>query len=193
MTTPHPRVGVASIIVNVENKILLGKRKGSHGAGMSTTTQQCGLDRHTPWLTEAGTWQLPGGHLDFKEDPSTCAARETLEECDLEVKSIKIVGVTNDVFEKENKHYITLFIWCEMKDPQAEAKVRYHIDSCPWKKERDIRLYWHTRNTGSRRLTLDRLWNQTSAMAGIGNPGQNWRRWRGTHNAKTWCSSLSTS
>jgi hypothetical protein len=31
--------------------------------------------------------------------------------------------VTNDVFESDKKHYITLFAWCEATDPTAEPQV----------------------------------------------------------------------
>ena len=41
----HPRVGIAAI-VKKDNKVLLGKRKGSHGSG---------------------AWNFPGGHLEFFE------------------------------------------------------------------------------------------------------------------------------
>lgn len=33
--TPNPRVGIAAMIVDAQDKILIGKRKGSHGAGES--------------------------------------------------------------------------------------------------------------------------------------------------------------
>ena len=53
------------------------------------------------------------------------AAREVLEETDLHVKGVKICAVTNDVFTKEGKHYITLFAWCEMEDKTAVPKVLF--------------------------------------------------------------------
>ena len=83
-----PKVGVGVIILK-NNKVLLGKRKNSHGEG---------------------TWQFPGGHLEFNEEFEDCAKREVFEETNLKIKDISFVTVTNDFFEKENKHYITVFM-----------------------------------------------------------------------------------
>ena len=86
---PKVRVGVA-IIITKAHKVLLIKRKGTRGKG---------------------TWSTPGGHLDFGETPEGCAAREAKEEVGLDVIDIQFRAVTNDVFEVEGKHYIT--IWME--------------------------------------------------------------------------------
>lgn len=56
-----------------------------------------------------------------------CAEREVLEETGLKVRGVKIVSVTNDVFEDAGKHYITLFVRCEMVDQAAEPQVRRDI------------------------------------------------------------------
>jgi 8-oxo-dGTP diphosphatase len=93
-----PQVGTAIIIVK-EDKVLLMKRKGPHGAG---------------------TWSPPGGHLDFGESLEACAAREAREEVGVEVVDIRFRAVTNDIFEDEGKHYIT--IWLEGK-PTAEPFI----------------------------------------------------------------------
>ncbi|KAJ5643188.1 uncharacterized protein N7484_005695 [Penicillium longicatenatum] len=84
-----PRVGVGVFVVNTEGKFIIGKRKGSHGAG---------------------TWALPGGHLEFGESFEDCAAREILEETGLEVLKLEFLTATNDVMEAEGKHYITIFM-----------------------------------------------------------------------------------
>ncbi|KAK5631708.1 hypothetical protein RRF57_007422 [Xylaria bambusicola] len=52
-----------------------------------------------------------------------CAERETLEETGLRVKGVKVVAVTNDVFDATSKHYITMFIQCTMEDAEAQPKV----------------------------------------------------------------------
>ncbi|PQJ46449.1 ADP-ribose pyrophosphatase [Vibrio campbellii] len=82
------RVGVATIIL-LEGAILLGERVGSHGAN---------------------TWATPGGHLELGESIEDCAKREVLEETGLIVDSIEKFTFTNDIFEKEGKHYVTLFV-----------------------------------------------------------------------------------
>lgn len=52
-----------------------------------------------------------------------CAERETLEETGLRVKGVKVVAVTNDVFDAESKHYITIFVQCVMEDSEAKPQV----------------------------------------------------------------------
>ena len=89
----RPQVGV-SVIVLRDGKVLVGKRKGSHGAQ---------------------TWSFPGGHLEFGEDPVVCVAREALEETGLRLRNIRPAPYTNDVFSNEGKHYITLFFVAEAR------------------------------------------------------------------------------
>jgi len=83
-----PQVGVGVLVIE-HGRILLGKRKGSHGVG---------------------TWSAPGGHLEFGESVEDCARREVLEETNLILKNLRLGPFTNNVFESENKHYVTLFI-----------------------------------------------------------------------------------
>jgi 8-oxo-dGTP diphosphatase len=83
----RPEVGVGVLIMR-DGAVLLGLRRGSHGAG---------------------TWSPPGGHLEWREDPIDCVRREAREETGLEVGPCEFVGVTNDIFEAEDRHYVTLF------------------------------------------------------------------------------------
>lgn len=82
------RVGVSVIIRNSKGQILLGKRKGSHGAGK---------------------WAPPGGHLEFGEIPLECAIREIKEETGMNLFNVKQIITTNDIFKAEDKHYVTIF------------------------------------------------------------------------------------
>lgn len=91
---PEVRVGVA-VLIECDGKILFGLRKGSHGAG---------------------TWSLPGGHLDFGEEPETTAIRECKEETGLivgKVKRYRKCQWVNTHFPKDNKQYITLYFTAE--------------------------------------------------------------------------------
>lgn len=88
MSAAAPRVGVG-VIVWRNGRVLIGQRIGSHGAG---------------------TWALPGGHLEFGESVEGCARREVLEETGLELGALSAAPYTSDVFADEAKHYITLFV-----------------------------------------------------------------------------------
>jgi 8-oxo-dGTP diphosphatase len=83
-----PRVGVG-VLVWRDGRVLLGERLGAHGAG---------------------TWALPGGHLEFGESVPDCARREVREETGLEVELLGLGPYTNDVFVAEQRHYVTLFV-----------------------------------------------------------------------------------
>ena len=96
--TKAVRGGVAVIILR-NNRILLGERIGSHGAN---------------------TWATPGGHLELGESIEQCAAREVLEETGLTLTAIKKFQFTNDIFEQEAKHYITLFVIASCHDNEAQ-------------------------------------------------------------------------
>jgi 8-oxo-dGTP diphosphatase len=85
----RPGIGIL-VILKAENCILLGKRKGSHGHG---------------------EWSFPGGHLEMGETPIDCGKRELFEETGIDISNLHPldIGYTNDIFYKDNKHYITLY------------------------------------------------------------------------------------
>lgn len=51
-----------------------------------------------------------GGHLEKYESWEQCAIREAKEETNLNISNLKFVYLTNDIFEKEERHYITIFM-----------------------------------------------------------------------------------
>jgi len=100
-------VGIGVILCR-NNKILLGKRLGAHGAG---------------------TWALPGGHLDPGESIAQCAIREVQEETALQVQTVSHAGFTDDYFVAESRHYITLFVEASETDFAGEP-VNCEPDKC---------------------------------------------------------------
>jgi 8-oxo-dGTP diphosphatase len=94
-----PKVGVAAIVIR-DGKVLMHQRKNAHGDG---------------------TWSFPGGHLEFGESWEDCAKREALEEAGIKLTNVRFGTVTNDIFEKEGKHYITLFMLADLES--GEPKV----------------------------------------------------------------------
>ncbi len=85
-------VGIGVYILNEKNELMIGLRKSKHGNG---------------------TWSPPGGKLDFFESFEACAIRETKEECNLDLKKedLQILGVTNDIHENEEKHFVTIHLF----------------------------------------------------------------------------------
>lgn len=96
----RPKVGLGVYILNQEGQILLTKRQGSHGAGK---------------------WCAPGGHLEFGQSFLECAAMEAKEEVNIDVTSVRFLTATNDIYEGESKHYVT--IHCLATGWSGEAKI----------------------------------------------------------------------
>ena len=84
----RPIVGLAVLIINENNEVLLGLRNSDLGKN---------------------TWGLPGGKLDMFESFETCISREVKEETDLDISNLVFICVTNDPMEDIGKHYVTLF------------------------------------------------------------------------------------
>jgi 8-oxo-dGTP diphosphatase len=94
-----PQVGVGVIVIR-GGKVLLGLRRGSHGAG---------------------TWALPGGHLEWGETVENCARREVKEETGLDLGLVGQGPYTSDVMATEGKHYVTCFV--EAAALPGEARI----------------------------------------------------------------------
>ncbi len=79
----HIITGIGVIILK-EDRVLLGQREGSHGAG---------------------TWAFPGGKQKFGESRVECALRETDEKTGLIIELISEypVGSTEDFFNEEKR------------------------------------------------------------------------------------------
>lgn len=98
-------VGVAVIICR-DGKVLVGRRKGSHGEG---------------------TWAVPGGSLEFGETVEECARREVLEETGLRLGEVmQCEMATNDIFATEGKHFVTLWVLAKLEDGQSPVDLEPH-------------------------------------------------------------------
>jgi 8-oxo-dGTP diphosphatase len=105
----RPVTGVGVCLIK-DGKVLLGKRINTHGNG---------------------NWSFPGGHLEMNETWEDCARREVLEETDLRIKNTIFIGVTNDIFSEESKHFITIFIKADYDS--GELKVMEPEKCSEWK------------------------------------------------------------
>ena len=106
----RPLIGVAVIVIK-NGRVLLGKRKNSHGDG---------------------TWAFPGGHLEFGESIKDCARREIFEETGIQIENLRYGPYTNDIFEKEDKHYVTLFVLADYASGVATVKEPHKCEEWQW-------------------------------------------------------------
>lgn len=116
MDDQRPKVGVGVMVIR-DGKVLLGERKGSHGAG---------------------EYAFPGGHLDYMESFADCAKREVLEETGLAIANVQFLLLAN-VTKYAPKHYvhITVTADCPTGEPQllepekSNSWAWYDLDDLP--------------------------------------------------------------
>lgn len=123
--TKQAKVGVGVFVIK-DGAFLMGQRLNAHGAG---------------------TWSLPGGHLEYGESFEQTAAREVYEESGLKVKNIRFGAVTNDYFDKEQKHYVTVWMLCDWHSSEPILKEPDKMIELAWRDfsmlPKPLFLPWH--------------------------------------------------
>jgi|EndMetStandDraft_5_1072996.scaffolds.fasta_scaffold30162_2 8-oxo-dGTP diphosphatase len=110
------KVGVGLLLLK-DGKVLLGKRKGSHGSG-----EYAGI----------------GGHLEYGETCEQAILRETAEECGVQVRNLRFLCVS-DLLTYWPKHYVDVGFVADWAagDPQVlephklESWGWYNVDDLP--------------------------------------------------------------
>ena len=104
-----PKVGVGIMILK-NGKVLLGKRKGSHG--------EC-------------EFAFPGGHLEYMESFANCAKREIAEECGIKVKNIRFQFLAN-ITKYTPKHYVHIGLLADWKSGEPKVLEPDKSESWSW-------------------------------------------------------------
>lgn len=118
ITSPEnrPKVGIA-VMVFKNGKILLGKRKGSHGEG---------------------EYAFPGGHMEYMESFEGCVKREVKEEAGIEIGNIKFLRLSN-LKAYAPKHYVDIGLMAQwisgepqiLEPEKCEGWGWYDMDNLP--------------------------------------------------------------
>ena len=103
------KVGVGVMILK-DGKVLLGKRRNSHGAG---------------------EYAFTGGHLEYMESFEDCAKRETREECGIEIKNIRFNCVSN-VTSHKPKHYVHIGLVADWESGEPTVLEPEKRESWGW-------------------------------------------------------------
>lgn len=110
MEKPQVRVGVG-VFVFKDGMFAMMQRKGAHGEG---------------------TWSVPGGHLEFGESFEDTAKREVEEETGMVITNVRFGAVTNDFFETENKHYVTIWVLSDWQSGELMIMEPNKCTSVEW-------------------------------------------------------------
>ncbi len=105
----RPKVAIGVMIMK-GGKVLLGKRKGSHGEG---------------------EYAFPGGHLEYMESFAECAKRETKEECGIEIDNIKFQFLAN-LTKYASKHYAHINILADWESGEPKVLEPEKCESWDW-------------------------------------------------------------
>ena len=105
----RPVVGIGVMIIKDE-KVLLGKRKGSHGEG-----EYC----------------FPGGHLEYMESFVGCVVREVREEAGIEISNVRFLRLYNEK-EYVPKHYVNIAFVADWESGVAKVCEPDKLESWGW-------------------------------------------------------------
>jgi 8-oxo-dGTP diphosphatase len=106
----RPKVGVGVMIVK-GGKVLIAKRKGSHGSG---------------------EYGFLGGHVEHGETIAEAAYREVAEECGVGIKNLRLMCVT-DLLKYAPKHYIDIGFTADWESGDPELKEPEKFEDFEWR------------------------------------------------------------
>ena len=91
MTERKVNAGVAVVLINMHHEVLMGKRKGSHGAG---------------------TWSFPGGWMRHGESFLDTASREVKEETGIDLLNTEpeIIHSSTTLFKEADVQSVTVLL-----------------------------------------------------------------------------------
>lgn len=94
--------GVALIVYDKDGNVLMGKRKGSHGAG---------------------TFSLIGGWMRHGESFLDTAIREAREEADITISRVRVAHAMSTVFPDSDVHSVTVVLSVDSPDWSGVPKA----------------------------------------------------------------------
>lgn len=110
-------IGVGfGIMLMRDGKILLGRRHDDREKADSE-------------LEGMSTWTMPGGKMEFGETFEEVARRELLEETNIKLKKLDVIGINNERIE--GVHFVTIGMFSD--DFEGEAQVMEPDEITEWK------------------------------------------------------------
>jgi 8-oxo-dGTP diphosphatase len=120
MNIPRKQIIVSSALIEKEGKFLIIQR-ATHD-------------------TRPGTWETPGGGLEWGEDPEVAVKREVKEECGLNITVIEPVKILSWTNKREGvqTHKIQLVYRCALSHPGQEVVLSPDHSAYKWVDESQL-------------------------------------------------------
>lgn len=124
MSNTFPHVGVATIVMNVGNNVLLGRSNKS---------------------ATKGQWIIPGGGIEPFETIQETSAREILEETGIAVANQEMLFLSERVRKDENDHRIVIYVSGQATGGALRTNFTEEdeLNEVRWVDSRDLGLYQH--------------------------------------------------
>lgn len=109
---------------------------------VSTNNDHILLAHVAPGYGPANKWTLPGGGVEWGEDPSDALRREVFEETGFELDGFRYIGVDSRVLAKGNRsdelHWIRLFFTADLRGEPRVIEIDGSVDDARWTPLADI-------------------------------------------------------
>ncbi len=106
------KTAVSASIINENNQLLIVKRA---------------KDDSRP-----GVWELPGGGIEFGENPQDAIIREVKEETGLDVFIFETSHAKSIIYANGNKHLIRIFYICGLVDTSQQVVLNKEHSDFQW-------------------------------------------------------------
>ena len=106
-------VGVGALIQNEQGEILLALR-----------SQQA--------KNERGTWEIPGGAVEFGETLKQALQREIREEIGIEIEVGELLHVCDHILTEEGQHWVSPTFICQIKSGTPTIMEPQKCDALQW-------------------------------------------------------------
>ncbi len=90
--------------------------------------------------THPGMWEVPGGGLEFGENPRLSVIREVKEETGIDVEVDHLITVVNQVSEDNSKQVLRLVYYCNIIYPEQDVILSHEHMAYKWIEPEDKEL-----------------------------------------------------
>ncbi len=102
------------------------------GIGILITKDDCVLLLKQNNADGSGTWSTPVGRLTYGESLEACTIRESQKEIGVIIADITFLAITNDMFEAQKKHDITIWMAGRYVSGTPAMNAAYGMPTIDW-------------------------------------------------------------